>query len=387
MFCFSSWRRTAKRKLTLAAFCSGLMLLIPGLTRGQSWVWTTETVDTSGTGTSLAVDKDGNVHMAYSGKAGVKYGFRGADQPRWFTMLISEHAANHTSLTIDRQGNPHVCGTSGTRPLRYAHIEKQKWIVEDLGSDSAGIEYTCTVGTGSDGTPHLTWYKLGSSADSYSHTRYAVLKDGAWMSRTLDFDKQTGKWHSMVIDSHGNPYVSYDAYVKGLLKCAHWDGQNWKIKVVDARGLHGSDYSIGMGSSIILDSQENPHISYYTTNELRHAWQQNGIWKVESVDGVAPDHGAQEYRSSLIFDKNGFPHISYENLGVLKHAYWDGKKWRIQVIAPGGPAGYRYSSMAVDSNRNILYIGYRDGADGTLKVAIGRFDQPQTMTQKKDGIK
>jgi len=140
-----------------------------------------------------------------------------------------------------------------------------------------------------------------------------------------------------------------------------------------------------MGSSIALDLQDNPHISYYTTNELRYAQQQKDTWKIETVDTVSPDHGAHEYRSSLIFDKNGFPHISYENLGVLKHAYWDGKGWRVEVIASSGPVALRYSSMAFDSNRDILYLCYQDAIDGALKVAIGRFiDQPQTnVSQKK----
>ncbi len=380
MFGLGSWGKTPERRCRRWALGLGLTLLLPALAWGQSRVWTTESVDTSGMATSLAVDHDGNVHISYG--PALKYGFRPADQSHWFTMPIDGRGTNHTSLMLDQQGNPHVCATYAG--LRYAHFDGKKWTVDTIGSDyTMTIQYACAVAVAPDGSQYLTWYNIESVSNP--HLRYGVLKDGAWMVRTLDWDMQTGKWHSMVLNSQGNPYVSYDAYVKGLLKCAHWDGQNWKIRIVDSRGSHGSDYSIGMGSSIALDLQDNPHISYYTTNELRYAQQQKDTWKIETVDTVSPDHGAHEYRSSLIFDKNGFPHISYENLGVLKHAYWDGKGWRVEVIASSGPVALRYSSMAFDSNRDILYLCYQDAIDGALKVAIGRFiDQPQTnVSQKK----
>jgi len=139
-----------------------------------------------------------------------------------------------------------------------------------------------------------------------------------------------------------------------------------------------------MGNHIAADREGRIHISYYTESELRHAYQENGAWKVEKVDEVSRLHANREYRSTLVFDKEGFPHISYEDLEWVKHAYWDGNRWRSQGIAQGGSVPFRDSSMAIDKKRDILYICYRDGTSGALQVAIGRMiEVPQTATEIK----
>jgi hypothetical protein len=291
-----------------------------------------------------------------------------------------------TGLSLDRQGNPHICSTYLPLGLRYARYDGKQWIIQEINAEEKlAVQYTCRVAVSPDGTPHLSWYSLPYGNPSYNHIKYAVLRDGVWMMRTLDFDVQTGKWHTMILDSQGNPCISYDAFVKGLLKLARWDGKNWNIRIVDSRGAHGSDYSLGMGSSLVFDSHGNAHISYYSDTEIRHAWQDGERWNVEAVEKITPSGAASDYRSSIVFDKDGFPHISYEDRGVAKHAYWDGKQWHVQVIALAGTLPSRFSSMTIDSKHNVLYLAYRDAGDGSLKVAVGRnIEQPQTaMGEKK----
>src|SRR5208283_731192 len=59
------------RVLATLLFLSSL----PGSAVGQTWKWTTETVDTDGVQTSIAVDQNQNLHISYF-SGGVKYGFR-----------------------------------------------------------------------------------------------------------------------------------------------------------------------------------------------------------------------------------------------------------------------------------------------------------------------
>jgi hypothetical protein len=376
MFAMGRQNNKAKRGRSLWAWLLWAALFVPTSTRGQTWVWTLEDVDISGVGTALAVDADGNVHISYGGDSGLKYGFRPANESRWFTMPLGR-SIELSSITVDRQGNPHICATYHYLPFRYAHYDGRKWSIQEINIGQAGQQATCSIAVGPDGTPHVAWYRVVME-DFYAHLRYAFLKDGEWMLRTLDFDSQTGKWNSMVVDSQGNPYISYDAYVKGILKCAHWDGKHWKVWEVDSRALRRSNYNVGMGSSLALDSDENVRISYYTDSDLRYARQQDKTWKTETVDTISPSISPHEFRSSLVLDRSGFPHISYEDIGTVKHAYWDGNKWHIQIIASSGPVPFRYSSMGIDKKKDTLYVSFRDSVDGSLKVAVGqRVEEPQ----------
>lgn len=355
----SAGRRTASALAVLSAF------LWPVAANGQQWAWTTETVDKAGKATSLAVDRAGNVHISYGrDEGGLKYGFRPAGTSRWFTIDLGVGAA-FTDLSLDANDNPHICSTF--RKIHYVHFDGLEWHTQEVASETATIQFSCAVAIGPGNTPHLTWYRVVDQ-DGYAHTRYAVLQNGVWMLRTLDFDMQTGKWHSMVLDSDGNPHISYDAFVKGLLKYAHWDGQRWSVSVVDSRG---SQYNIGMGSAILLDAQRDLGISYFTESQLRYARQRNTRWTIQTVDTVSPWGSWVGYRTSVILDRAGFPHIAYEDRGSLKHAYWDGTRWRIQVIAPSGPEPYRFASMAVGRD-DTIYISFRDPQDGSVRMAIGR---------------
>ena len=74
----------------------------------------------------------------------------------------------------------------------------------------------------------------------------------------------------MALDSNGYPHISYynvppnEAFFKGDLKYAKWTGTAWSITTVDSAGA-------GRCSSIALDSNDNPHISYRDSTNLKYA--------------------------------------------------------------------------------------------------------------------
>jgi hypothetical protein len=367
------------KRIGILGFLISCCALFPRQSSAQeTWTWAKEFVDTTGRSTSMAVDDAGNVHISYGeNKAGLKYGFRPAGAgSKWFTMVLGGGAV-YTNLKLDKQSRPHICATYFTLPLRYAHLSDKGWQIEEIApEDNMSVQEACSVGVTADGTVHLSWYRVPYTDHTYAHMRYAVLKNGVWLMKTLDYDMQTGKWNSMIIDPQGNPEISYDAFVKGLMKVAYWNGNDWTIRVVDSRGAHGSDYSLGMGSNITLDPKGDIHVSYYTDTEVRHAWQEGKTWRVETVDHVEPTRNAYDYRTSLVVDRDGVFHISYEDNGVLKHAFRENGQWRIQIIAGTGTSKSRYNFMTADRKENILYIAFADPVDGALKVAVGRKTPP-----------
>jgi len=348
----------------------------------QEWTWSTETVDTSGRFTSMAIDKQDNVHMSYSdGNSRIlKYAFRSSATSRWFTMALDSGLSEFsTHITLDAADNPHICYTP--QVFKYARFDGQRWITQEVAPGGLK-EYTCSIVVAPDGTTYTSWYQLSAPDNSsYLHIKAAVLKNGVWLARTVDLEREAGKWNSMVMDSNGNPAVSYSVWVAGQLKLGRWNGKDWDTEILDAASRDAENVTRGMGNSIRRDAQGNLHISYYQRDALKYAHQVEGRWQIEKIDPITWFGSWIGFWSSLDFDRQGKPHISYDDGGTLKHAYLDGKSWHIQVIAVNGLEPYRYSSLGIASD-NTIYISYRDPQDGSLKVAIGR---PGTVASSNSG--
>lgn len=369
-------RRAGRRSIALL-----IMLLTSRSATAQVWSWTYEMIDLPGKFPSLVVDSNSNLHISYSDYNGdLKYGFRPAGSSRWFTLVLDKQLGQFTTrLTLDVEGHPHICYTPTM--IKYAHWDGQQWQVQQIAKDTGEIGYTCSIAISKDGTPHLTWYQLTGSIQL--HIRYAERKDNTWLARTLDFDNETGKWSTMVLDSHDLPVICYSAWYNGELRIAHWNGKQWEFTTVDSRVRSPSDYNIGQGNAMVLDPDDKLHISYYTEKALRYAHTVDGKWEVQTIDPITWLGSWAHFRSSLVLDQKNLPHICYEDAGVLKHAYWDGKQWRIQVLAKNGLESYRYNSMAIDKN-DTIYVAFRDPEDNTLKMAVGRRTANQRATPKSD---
>jgi hypothetical protein len=338
----------------------------------QTWTWTSEKVDTEAKFSSLAVDSQGNLHVSYTDSGGhvVKYAFRPAQSPRWFTLEIDRNLQNvATYLALDSQGNPHMCYAD--RPtVKYASWDGKRWVIQEIAPGGTK-EYTCSLVISPDGTPYVTWYQTHADDGSiYFHLRSALLRDGAWLARTVDFEGEAGKWTSMALDNKAQPFISYSIYPSGELRLAHWNGTQWEISSIDSLAGDASKANRGMGNSLKMDSQGKLHVSYYSEKELRYAVLEGDRWVIQKVTDVSPRGSWVSFLSSLDFDHEGNPHISFDDAGALKHAFWDGKVWHIQIIAMSGSDFYRYSSLAVGPDDSI-YISYRDPQEGSLKVAVG----------------
>jgi hypothetical protein len=368
----TEWPYMSKSKILLVSL---FLLFIPGSILGQTWKWTTETVDTYGVQASIAVDKDQNLHISYF-SGGLKYGFRPANSSHWFTMDLAPgggYSEVFTRLALDAAGNPSICFTPGV--LKYASFENHGWNIQQVDPQAGLIEYSCSLAVAPDGRHHVLWYQYGAPGGGYYlHLKHAVLTEGTWIARTVDFEGQTGKWNCLVLDAQGNPHVSYDSFLKGELKYAYWDGKKWNHSVVDSPDISadGSN-SHGLGSSLLLNRDGKAQISYESDNSVKYAWELDRSWKIETVDNVTLTGSWIGYRTRQALDPQGNPHIVYEDSGSVKHAHWDGSKWRIQVVSGPGPKAHRYENIAIDGQGNI-YITYQDALDGSLKIAIGRLE-------------
>lgn len=182
----------------------------------------------------------------------------------------------------------------------------------------------------------------------------------SWDIQIPDDSGATGKFTSIALDSNGYPHISYYRTVGSELKYARWDGSKWKVETVDSVNW------VGYYTSIAVDSNDFPHISYYdnTIFALKYAKWNTSVWDIEIVDAT----GVTGKDSSIALDRNDNPHISYcKSSDDLGYARWNGTAWNIETVDTVGNV-CQYTSIGLDNN-DYPHISYQDFDNKNLKYA------------------
>jgi hypothetical protein len=367
-------------RLFKLAFMCVLLTVVSAAQNKETWNWDVETIVSDGRFTSVVTDADSNIYVSYIAPDGVKFAYRPVGRgQKWYVMPVGNDLG-FTSIALDPKSNPYIC-FNGHGSLFVAQLVNHEFQVQPIAPQTGTLAYSCAIAISKEGVPSVSWYhEKTPDGVNYLHFKYAELKGGAWRARTVDFDMQTGKWHSMKIDPAGRVLVVYDGYVNGQIKLAAYDGTKWDVQLIDTR-VAGSaaNYNLGMGNSFALDAKGKPHVAYYTTSELRYAVQdESGHWKVQKVDSVSPSGAWLGYRSATVVDAKGDPHIFYQDLGALKHAYRQDGVWKYQLIVGTGEGDpYQYQSATLDASGRIILV-FRDPSGSGLKAAAGTFGVPGT---------
>jgi len=174
-------------------------------------------------------------------------------------------------------------------------------------------------------------------------------------------DSEVGMWTNVVCDSQDRPRCSYYEGDDNCLKYAAWNGTSWDREVVDEGGPT-DPFSVGRYNCMVIDSEDRCHISYRDRNKFRLKYAvQNGSggWDLQVVDDPnATDPvgngrvGVGRY-TSIDLDSNEYPHISYVDLdnGCLKYARWNGSSWEVEnVYCTGISLSITGTSIQIDSN-------------------------------------
>jgi len=185
-----------------------------------------------------------------------------------------------------------------------------------------------------------------------------VISSPKWYIEVVDNTDCVGDYTSIELDSNDNPHISYNEFnYDGELRYAYFDGYKWNWEIVDNNGnIQGS-------TSLALDSKNHPHISYTGNGNLMYAYFDGSEWHKEIIDNYCG-------YTSIALDSKEHPHISYYKGNPnddLKYTYFDGSKWIITRVDTEGSVGWG-SSIVIDSY-NYPHIAYADITNDFIKYA------------------
>jgi hypothetical protein len=378
----------SNRAIRVAAVLSGLFIFSSW---GVAAEWQIETVDRSGPAefTSMKIDKNGNIHVAYiPNVAGhpLKYAFWDQALHRWFSMRVTG-TASFCTLALDSQQRPHISfadhGTGVGAKLRHAYWDGASWKVQPIEIPAGGVvAYYTSIALDGNDNPFLSFYDYADQANNFRLRMRSVFWMGTyWEVRVVDPQGGSGKFNSIAVDTAGRPHIAYAnvKYETSGLRYASWTGTGWTTEIVE--GLSGPCPIFSVNQ--ILDKDDNPHISYTLTEQrlVKYATRHARQWETEVVDSIQQE--AYPDRNGIALDSQGDPYVSYydNGLGILKIANRRNGKWYGEVL-DRDLAGFT-SSLAID--HDTVWVSYADNTGQALKVAHRPIEG--MVSSQKRGVK
>ncbi len=153
----------------------------------------------------------------------------------------------------------------------------------------------------------------------------------------------------IVIDTKNNPHIAFTGYTLpyqfNVVRYASWNGLGWITQTIDG----------GIAYSLVLNSNNDPHLLYNSGDGLMYASYKGTNWTRQTIDANGADFGDVE------LDSVGTPHVVYTDGKAIKYASWTGSNWHIQTVENASENGGLYlgvGSLAMDQN-DTPYILYQ----------------------------
>lgn len=251
-------------------------------------------------------------------------------------------------------------------PAYSPEIQLGRWVTESLGTMDLPARFgDRPLRLDVDGHIHIVF--------GGRQLIYAMFDGATWFTGTVDVSAVRLSHASLALDDQGQPHVSYFDEATQATMYAQLTESGWQTETIEL--LDG----VAQDGSLALDSTGAPHVSYTAVisevSAAYYAYRTGDAWVVELVDNdTAGDIGAIGGPTSLVLDSQEYPHLVYAFNGIntprtgtaIRHAYWDGSQWQIE-IAGGHYAAYS-QHLAIDAS-DILHLGYA-GTTGYYVPAV-----------------
>jgi hypothetical protein len=175
----------------------------------------------------------------------------------------------------------------------------------------------------------------------------------------LDGGSNVGTHTSITLDSQGQPHITYYKDTGVDMKYIHLVGSTWIDEVARSSG--------GISTSLALDAGDQPHVALYdpALPALIYAYKALGMWRYESVTGIRQAGES----NALALDATGQPRIAYyDHLDdAVKYAVRTGPStWSLEIVETISDATPTSLALAAGGEPRICYS---NAATGQLRYA------------------
>lgn len=194
-----------------------------------------------------------------------------------------------------------------------------------------------------------------------------------WDLTPVDQSGYVGRWTSIAVDEDDYGHISYYDFTNWALKYAWYDGSDWNTTTIDD---YEGDTIVGEYTSIALSYQGAPQVLYVdvswydrTQGNLMHCHFPHG--DPPGYIGIVDSNNDVGGYTSIALDSDNVPHISYYDFThtALKHAWLTPTGWTSEVVDNDGDVG-KYTSIAIDGSDHLYISYYCDDNHDDLKCAI-----------------
>jgi len=285
--------------------------------------YTVDTCDSSvGEYVSLAFDSEGVPHIVYSRESNDFFKYAFLNGSSWEKDYLPIDCGEISNLVFDAFGRLHFVWHARYEPGLLLHLFKEPdsddWEEELVGIIDDEYSYP-SIAVNALGIPHISYYDEENGDLKYA-TKFFNLATHSyeWESVTVDEEGDVGKYSSIYLDSSGNPHIAYYDETNYDLKYAWKDSNGWHVETVDR--LVGKYYnSLGEYGerfiSLTVDSDGNPHISYYDAihDNLKYTSKQPTIVNLQG--GITDTSGTSVSVASMrVTIKNSNGEIVYQDV-------------------------------------------------------------------------
>lgn len=272
--------------------------------------WTSETIAAQQGflgATELVLDDTDRPHLSFFSSVTGFVNYATWNGSGWNVHRVDlSHSEGYSTLAVDDEGRVHLAYAYFNGTLTYSVGNGTDWTSSFVDPGVITSRYI-SLALDSLDRPHIAYYGLGE-------VRYAVWNGRDWAIEVVQSGRAVGWFSRIALDATDTPHLVYRDSDEKQLKHAERRLRGWVIETVDATGDAGWDIDIA------TDSLNGVHLSYYERlgGELRYAYRAASTWQTSLVD----TEGVVGWFTSLALDSEGRPHISYHDWsrGALKYA-------------------------------------------------------------------